>query len=87
MQAIVRQERQIEFYMENHRFWDLRRWKKAESLGEVPEGMNISGKTDETFLTVKKLNAIRNFARKNYLMPIPIGEVNKVPQIIQNPEY
>lgn len=87
LQAIVRQERQIEFYMENQRFWDLRRWKDAKSLGVVPEGMNISGKTDEAFLTVKKLNVIRNFAQKNYLMPIPIGEVNKVPQIIQNPEY
>lgn len=87
LQAIVRQERQIEFYMENHRFWDLRRWKAAESLGVVPEGMNISGKTDESFLTVKKLNVIRNFAQKNYLMPIPIGEVNKVPQVIQNPGY
>ena len=87
LQAIVRQERQIEFYMENQRFWDLRRWKAAESLGVVPEGMNISGKTDESFLTVKKLNVIRNFAQKNYLMPIPIGEVNKVPQVIQNPGY
>ena len=87
LQAIVRQERQIEFYMENHNFWDLRRWKAAEGLGKVPEGMNISGSTDETFLTVKKLNVVRNFARKNYLMPIPIGEVNKVPQVIQNPEY
>lgn len=87
LQAIVRQERQIEFYMENHRFWDLRRWKDAESLGEVPSGMNISGKTDESFLTVKKLNVIRNFSRKNYLMPIPMGEINKAPQVIQNPEY
>lgn len=87
LQAIVRQERQIEFYMENHRFWDLRRWKEAESLGKVPKGMNISGKTDEEFFEIKELNVIRNFARKNYLMPIPMGEVNKVPQVIQNPEY
>jgi SusD family. len=88
LQAIVRQERQIEFYMENHRFWDLRRWKDAESLGEIPEGMNISGKTDKDFLgTIKKLNVIRNFSQKNYLMPIPVGETDKVPQIIQNPGY
>lgn len=88
LQAIVRQERQIEFYMENHRFWDLRRWKNAESLGEIPEGMNISGATDELFLgTIKKLNVIRNFAQKNYLMPIPASETDKVPQVIQNPEY
>ncbi|WP_347222872.1 RagB/SusD family nutrient uptake outer membrane protein, partial [Bacteroides congonensis] len=88
LQAIVRQERQIEFYMENHRFWDLRRWKNAESLGEIPEGMNISGATDELFLgTIKKLNVIRNFAQKNYLMPIPVSETDKVPQVIQNPGY
>ena len=38
LREIVRRERQIEFYLENHRFWDLRRWKQAEILGEKVKG-------------------------------------------------
>ena len=34
LREIVRRERQIEFYLENQRFWDLRRWKDAGILGE-----------------------------------------------------
>lgn len=87
LREIVRQERQIEFYLENQRFWDVRRWRDAECLGEQPKALNINGKTDETFHQVVTLDVIRNFEQKNYLMPIPIGEINKVPQIIQNPGY
>ena len=87
LQEIVRQERQIEFYMENQRFWDLRRWMQAESLGEKPKGMNIRGATAEEFHQVTTLSVIRSFSDANYLMPIPIGETNKVPQIKQNPGY
>ena len=35
LRDIVRQERQIEFYLENHNFWDLRRWKMAEKYFSV----------------------------------------------------
>lgn len=49
LREIVRRERQIEFYLENHRFWDLRRWKQAEILGEKVKGLNIYGKTEEDF--------------------------------------
>ena len=49
LREIVRRERQIEFYLENQRFWDLRRWKDAGILGEKVWGMNIEGDTDETF--------------------------------------
>lgn len=29
---IVRQERMIELYQENHNFWDIRRWKMGELI-------------------------------------------------------
>ena len=35
LRQFVRQERQIEFYLEGQRFWDLRRWKIAEKLDET----------------------------------------------------
>lgn len=87
LREIVRQERQIEFYLENQRFWDLRRWKKAEILGEKAKGMNIKGATDEDFFKVTDVQFIRTFKPAQYLMPIPISETNKCPQIVQNPGY
>lgn len=87
LRQIIRQERQIEFYLENHRFWDLRRWKAAEVLGEKVKGMNIYGETDEDFFKVTELSVIRTFNRSQYLMPIPQDEINACPQIVQNPLY
>lgn len=87
LREIVRRERQIEFYLENQRFWDLRRWKDAEILGEKVWGMNIEGDTDETFFIPTELQNIRTFKQAQYLMPIPMTETNKVPHIVQNPGY
>lgn len=87
LREIYRRERQIEFYLENQRFWDLRRWKNAEILGEKVWGLNIEGNTDETFFVPTELNNIRTFKQAQYLMPIPMEETNKVPHLIQNPGY
>ena len=87
LREIVRRERQIEFYLENQRFWDLRRWKDAGILGEKVWGMNIEGDTDETFFVPTELQNIRTFKQAQYLMPIPMTETNKVPHIVQNPGY
>lgn len=87
LREIVRRERQIEFYLENHRFWDLRRWKDAGILGEKVKGMNIYGETDEAFFKVTELPNIRTFNKAQYLLPIPQGDVSACPQIVQNPYY
>ncbi len=88
LREIVRTERQIELYLENHRFWDLRRWKIADILGKPVRGLNIDGTTDEEFFKDTEHKYIRNFKTPaQYLMPIPQREVNKCPQIIQNPHY
>lgn len=87
LMEIVRRERQIEFYLENQRFWDLRRWKQAEVLGEKVKGLNIYGTTEEEFFRVEELKVIRSFKQAQYLMPIPQTEINKCPQWVQNPGY
>ena len=56
MRQIVRQERQIELYLEAHNFWDMRRWMLAEDyFNRIPRGANVRGATmadfaQETFL-------------------------------------
>ena len=70
LREIVRRERQIEFYLENQRFWDLRRWKDAGILGEKVWGMNIEGDTDETFFVPTELQNIRTFKQAQYLLSL-----------------
>lgn len=88
LREIVRQERTIELYLENHRFWDLRRWQIADQyLDQNAKGMNIQGETDEEFFQVTEVQFPRNFSQRNYLMPIPQAEINKNELLIQNPGY
>lgn len=87
LMEILRRERQIEFFLENQRFWDLRRWMTPEILGEKVLGMNVDGVTDEDFFQVITLPNVRTFSKSQYLLPIPQGEINKHPVWVQNPFY
>lgn len=88
LRDIVRQERTIELYLENHRFWDLRRWQVADQyLDHRLKGLNIHGTTDEEFFKITEVPFGRSFNQSNYLMPIPQSEMNKNERMIQNPGY
>lgn len=90
MRDIVRQERAIELYLLNQNFWDMRRWLLAEEyFDQKPKGMNVnSGTTLETYTRVTELDVERQFTSpRNYLMPIPQGEINKNANLTQNPGY
>lgn len=89
LRDIVRQERQIEFYLENHNFWDLRRWKMAEKYFSVKaEGFNIEARDINSFATVSTIMFERKFeSPTQYLLPIPLSDVNKNLNLVQNPGY
>lgn len=89
LRSIVRRERTIELYLENQRFWDLRRWMEADPyLNTRVKGMNINGETDQEFFQVNTVPQDRNFhTPRNYLMPIPVNQVNRDPNMVQNPGY
>ncbi len=89
LRQIVRQERQIELYLENQNFWDMRRWLLAEqAFGVKAQGMNIESKTLEGFAQLTTIPYERKFeAPKNYLLPIPSADINRNPKLIQNPGY
>ena len=89
MREIVRQERMVEMYLLNQNFWDMRRWLLGEKYFDVqPMGMNSSADNIEEFTRPTVLDFPRSFvAPRNYLMPIPVGEVNKNPNLVQNPGY
>lgn len=89
LRQIVRQERMIEFYLENQNFWDMRRWLLAEKyFGVKATGMNIMAATLKDFCKETTVEFERKFeSPTQYLMPIPIGDINKNEKLVNNPGY
>lgn len=89
LREIVRQERMIEFYLENQNFWDMRRWLIADKyLNVKAQGMNIEAKTIEEFSKVQTVIFERKFeSPTQYLLPVPIDDINKNANLVQNPGY
>ncbi|MDR2475261.1 MAG: RagB/SusD family nutrient uptake outer membrane protein [Bacteroidales bacterium] len=78
MRAYIKHERQIELAMEEHRFWDLRRWRDAETVLNRPlQGMRIGKNDDGSFSYEPFTVENRIFDTKFYWYPIPRAEILK----------
>ena len=81
----IRNERRIELAFEEHRSWDVRRWKIAEStLGADLKGMDIVKNADASFTYTPYLVEKRTFLAKMYYYPIPNAEILKEKKLEQN---
>ena len=87
LREIVRRERRIELYLENHNFYDIRRWGEAEVLGKRPLGLSVEQTDLRLFGQPKEVEVARYFIPAQYLMPLPVSEINKNPNLVQNPGY
>jgi hypothetical protein len=85
----IRNERRIELAFEEHRYYDVRRWKLGEKyLNKTVTGVTIVKLPDGTKIyTPGKTVEERKFAKHMYWLPIPKGETDKNPRIKQNPGY
>lgn len=72
-------ERLVELAFENHRFWDVRRWKKGAQYFKTVQVANISPKLQLTRSTVT-----RQWDEKYNFYPIPQSELKKNPNLTQN---
>lgn len=81
MRELIRNERRLELSFEGFRFWDLRRWKvDLNKLNETARGLDVDG----TVITPLDNVEIRSFQSYMYYGPIPITEVQKYNQLLQN---
>lgn len=56
-------EWRVEFAFEDHRFWDVRRWKIADTTQRELYGVKIEKQADGTFNFYKNLYETRNWRR------------------------
>lgn len=84
MRAIIHNERRIELAFEEHRFWDVRRWKLAGTLfnGKL-HGMRIVKTGAVLNYSIEEVADIK-FADRLYRMPIPYSEISKNKNLLQN---
>jgi hypothetical protein len=84
MRTLIQNERRIELSFEEHRFWDIRRWKIADrELNGAVNGMRIV-RNGNTFTYTPFLVKNIVFQNRLYHMPLPYDETTKNLALIQN---
>lgn len=85
MRTLIHHERRVELAFEEHRFWDVRRWKVASStLGAPVKGVKITQDDAGNFTYSPVQVGQRVFQPKMYWYPIPQSEVLKLHHWEQN---
>ncbi|GAA4317637.1 RagB/SusD family nutrient uptake outer membrane protein [Mucilaginibacter gynuensis] len=89
MQTAVRYERRVELAFEEHRFYDVRRWKIAAVTENKPAAGVIITQTGTGFTYTPKVALDgRKFEDKHYWLPIPRTEIQASNnQLQQNDGY
>ncbi|GAB3020330.1 RagB/SusD family nutrient uptake outer membrane protein [Niabella terrae] len=87
----LKRERQIELLGENHRYYDLRRWKDApveEAMPIMGCNMDMPEEQRDLFHTPVVIASIPTiFVKKMYLWPISHDELRRNARLTQNPGW
>lgn len=87
MRERIRRERRVELAFEEHRFWDVRRWKILDKTDRLTTGMEWtragSGFTGKRIVTGRRLSWTDN----HLMFPIPLSELTLMPLWEQNPGW
>lgn len=87
----IRNERRVELGYEEHRFFDVRRWKIAMDTENEPAGRVVINKADDGTLSYdysQEALSGKMFMEQHYWFPIPFDEINASGgRLTQNPNY
>jgi hypothetical protein len=90
MRELIHNEHYVEFCFEQHRFWDLIRWKRLDRLnGMMRSGVVITKHDDGTFTyTYGPIDPQSGvFPDKLYFLPIAQSELSRNSKLEQNPGW
>ncbi len=94
MKSLIKYERQIEFFFEDHRYYDLRRWMDAPEVMRKPVlGLDVTarGAERQSFYTPKIWNTETAMKRvwnnKMYFFPINQNVMDRNGKLVQNPGW
>ena len=85
-QAELRDERRVELAFEDHRFWDIRRWKIGAETSVI-RGMGIVRNENGSFTYTPRNIEGRTWNDRMNFYPIPQSELFKNPNLVQNPGW
>ncbi|MDR1381059.1 MAG: RagB/SusD family nutrient uptake outer membrane protein [Tannerella sp.] len=85
LRQAVRHERMVELGLEGNRFFDIRRWKIAESVCNADRitGMRYVDKNSGEPVTITT-DYYKRFTKRDYLWPVPYNERQLNPGLTQN---
>lgn len=91
LRAKIKRERQIEFFAESQRWWDLRRWKDATvELNKPVYGYSVmmtEAQKDKFYVPTEVPQYAQVFTNKMYFWPISKTELKRNPLLTQNPGW
>ncbi|RMH65676.1 MAG: RagB/SusD family nutrient uptake outer membrane protein [Bacteroidetes bacterium] len=97
----IRQEREVELAFEEFRYFDIRRWMIAPEVHTNGHGIRVTGRLDpngeplmyagEEYRYAYEYEVIQVDERiwndRAYFLPIPQAEMDRNPNLVQNPGY
>jgi hypothetical protein len=88
MRERIRNERRVELSFEEHRFFDVRRWKQGSVFFNEPvRKVNITRNADGSLNYSYPVWEPRVFKEHQNLLPIPQSEIDRNKLLKQNPDY
>lgn len=89
---VIRNERAVELTFEDHRYYDLRRWRIAE---QVLNGLRTKGlkyvynyDTKKYQISLKNAEGVaRTFQERHYYYPLGVNRLADNPNLVENPGY
>jgi hypothetical protein len=92
----IRRERRVELALEGQRYFDIKRWKQGELLASDVKGTNVKWlpnpamadnlRTDENGFIIALTDRVFD-PERHYLWPVPLPQLERNPDLVQNPGW